>query len=107
LIPDCGLTEGEIETIIAVLIRHAEVEEAFVFGSRAKGSYRPGSDVDLALKGTAVSHEVIVSISSELNEETNMPYKFDVVNLLTIENPDLVGHINRVGVRVYPLRPVR
>ncbi len=98
--PDFGLTEEDLSTIVSVLGRHKEVKEAWIFGSRAKGNFKHGSDVDIAVKGPAISHEVIVSISSELNEETNMPYQFDIVNYHTINNRDLVEHIDRVGVRI-------
>jgi uncharacterized protein len=100
--PDCGLSEEDLAAIISILDRHRGVEEALIFGSRAKGNFKHGSDVDLAVKGAAITHEVIVSISSELNEETNMPYRFDVVNFHSIESRELLEDINLLGVRMYP-----
>ena len=95
-----GLKENELENIIAILRENREVEEAFIFGSRAKGNHRNGSDVDIALKGT-LTLEIVLRISLKLNEETLMPYKFDILDFQAISNNELVGHINRVGVRFY------
>jgi predicted nucleotidyltransferase len=96
-----GLTQTDLDTIVAVISRQAEVEEAIIFGSRAKGNYTAGSDVDIALKGAAVSHATASYISYKLNEETQMPYHFDVLNYQLISNPDLTNHIDRVGVSFY------
>lgn len=96
-----GLTETDIMAIRQVLQQFPEVQRAFVFGSRAKGNYRNGSDVDMALKGENIPYHTILQISSILNEETLMPYHFDVLNYHTIENVHLVDHINRIGKIIY------
>ncbi len=66
-----GLKDGDLKNIITVLQQEAEVEEAIIFGSRAKGNYKKGSDVDIALKGTGLDYRIIGNISYILNEETN------------------------------------
>lgn len=96
-----GLQHTDLENIIAIIQQQPEVEEAIIFGSRAKDNYKNGSDVDIALKGTGVNHKTTGSISYVLNEETLMPYKFDVLNYHTIANKDLVKHIDRAGVTFY------
>lgn len=96
-----GLSEADLAAVVTILQKHEEVEEACIYGSRAKGNYKNGSDVDIAVKGTRITHKVITSISFELNEETTMPYHFDVVNFDTISNKDLVDHINRIGATFY------
>ena len=67
---------------------------------RAKGNYKPGSDVDIALKGSEVDF-LVASISGELNEETPLPYTFDVVAIDALDNEALKEHIQRVGVSFY------
>jgi predicted nucleotidyltransferase len=67
------------------------VDKLIVFGSRAKGNYKKGSDVDLAIIGNEKK------LSYYLNEETNLPYFFDVINLQKITNKNLIEHIKRVG----------
>ena len=96
-----GLSENELTAICNILKKHVDVEEAFLFGSRSKGNYHRGSDVDIVLKGVRLNHESITSVSYELNEETQMPYHFDILNYRTIVNNDLIDHINRVGIKIY------
>jgi uncharacterized protein len=96
-----GLKQGDLEQIIAVLHKEHAIETAIVFGSRVKGNYKNGSDVDIALKGNELTDAIAAHISFELNEETPMPYKFDILNYATIGNLDLRDHINRIGVIIY------
>ena len=98
-----GLSEKDMNAIVAILRKHNSVEQGVIFGSRAKGNYKAGSDVDIALKGNDLNYEVVRNISHELNEETAMPYHFDVINFHTIESVDLKEHIERVGVSFYEL----
>lgn len=95
-----GLRETDIEEICRVFRQFTQVECAIIFGSRAKGNYRNGSDVDIALKGH-IPFNILISISSILNEETMMPYRFDILDYDAITNPDLVLHIDRVGKLLY------
>lgn len=99
-----GLKQGDLESIIAIIQQQAEVEEALIFGSRAKGNYKNGSDIDIALKGADVNNTTTGIISYLLNEETQMPYHFDILNYHTIANKDLVKHIDRAGMRFYKKR---
>ena len=94
-----GLLESDLTSIVEVISSHQQVEQAFIFGSRAKGNFRPGSD--LALKGKNLDFEMVSKISYILNEETLMPYKFDVVNYHSIQEPELIHHIDRVGIEVF------
>ena len=87
--------------IIETLKKHPKVELASIFGSRAKGNFKNGSDVDIALKGTGLDFDIQSQISYWLNEETNMPYKFDVLIYEYIREPKLQEHIDRVGVEIY------
>ena len=94
-----GLKDGDMETIIAVLKKYPQIEQALIFGSRAKGDYKHGSDVDLVLKGNV--QDIVTQISFSLNEDSLLPYKFDVVDYNSISNQNLVDHINRVGIIFY------
>jgi predicted nucleotidyltransferase len=96
-----GLLDSDLEKIVSVLSNHAKVERAYIFGSRAKGNFKNESDVDLALKGDEMDFDTVSQVSFLLNEETNMPYKFDILNYHSIKEPDLVKHIDLVGIEVY------
>jgi len=101
MIANFGLKEKDILEITVILSKEPNVEKALIFGSRAKGVFKPGSDVDIALMGSSLTFSDISRISFQLNEETNMPWKFDVLNFNTIQEPALVEHIKRVGMVFY------
>ena len=69
-----GLTEHDIDEITAAIGRFDEIGEVVLFGSRAKGNYKPGSDVDLAVKGDRVTRRTIAQLANCLNEEKPLPY---------------------------------
>lgn len=95
-----GLAPGELESVLALLKQFPEIEEALLFGSRAMGRERRGSDVDIALKGVGI--ELVVSqVSFELNNNSLLPYYFDILNYQSIDNPELKSHIDRVGIVIY------
>jgi predicted nucleotidyltransferase len=85
-----GLKKKELIELKQILARH-HIEKAILFGSRAKGDYTAGSDVDLAVIGDEKQ------LSDALNEESHLGYYFDVVNLEKIQNQKLKEHIRRVG----------
>lgn len=97
---DFGLKAGDLEQIIAV-ISQFPVAEAIIFGSRAKETYKNGSDIDLALKGDHLDSAIVRQISYQLNEELNLPYMFDVLNYHTLTSSALIEHIDRVGKSIY------
>ena len=95
-----GLTNKQLQEIIAILQRYPQISEALIFGSRAMGNYKDGSDVDIALKGQ-VSHSIAVTIQHELEEETYLPFFFDVVAYGAISNEKLTKHIDMYGQVFY------
>jgi predicted nucleotidyltransferase len=94
-----GLLPREIESLRSVFARHPEIEEVVLFGSRAKGNYRPESDIDLAVRGLESEREV-EALADELNE-LPLPFLFDVKSLHAIRNPALLEHVRRVGRSIY------
>ncbi|MDH5298814.1 MAG: nucleotidyltransferase domain-containing protein [Desulfobulbaceae bacterium] len=83
-----------------VFAAHPEVEEAILYGSRAKGNERPGSDIDLTLNGPNLNLQVINRISREL-DDLLLPYTIDLSVFRQISNSDLLDHIERVGQVFY------
>ena len=96
-----GLQQDDLKIIVSVLTQYTEVTEAFIFGSRAKGIFHNGSDIDIVLKGKNLDINIMSRISYQLNEETILPYKIDVLNYHTISTKELVEHIDRVGINFY------
>ncbi|MBI1865947.1 MAG: nucleotidyltransferase domain-containing protein [Nitrospirae bacterium] len=96
-----GLPDTAIQKISAVLSRCPQVDEAILYGSRAKGSYKNGSDIDLALRGGAdLTLQVVYGIIEEL-DDLLLPYTIDLAILGDIEDPDVMDHIRRVGITFY------
>jgi predicted nucleotidyltransferase len=95
-----GLNDAAVAAIRSVLARHPEVERATLYGSRAKGTFKPGSDIDLTLIGPGLTMEILGRIQSEL-EEGSLPYHIDLSILSQISHAELLDHINRVGVVFY------
>jgi len=96
-----GLQETTIERIRAVLERHPQVHRAILYGSRAKGNYRHGSDIDLTLVGgQELTMDVLVRIIDEL-DDLLLPHTFDISLHRDIADPDVLDHIRRVGVVFY------
>jgi len=92
-----GLSKTAINRILKCVERYSNVEEVLVFGSRAMGNYKKGSDVDLAIFGKKISDDDISKIKYELNEVLPLPYHFDVLNGLHIDNTDLEQHVKTHG----------
>jgi predicted nucleotidyltransferase len=91
-----GLNNSDIEKIQSVLNLHQEIEKAILFGSRAKGNYKPASDIDLTLVGDDLTLTIQQKIENEL-DDLLLPYKFDISIHHTIISTELLDHIERVG----------
>jgi predicted nucleotidyltransferase len=91
-----GLDKNVIEQIKNVFDEFPQIEEVLLYGSRAKGNYKPGSDIDLSLKGENLNHNLVNSVSLKL-DELFLPYIFDISIFKQITNEDLIEHINRFG----------
>ena len=95
-----GLKEQTIESICGVFARHPLVEKAMLYGSRAMGNFKPGSDIDLTLFGESLTSLELGIIDEEL-DDLLLPYQIDLSISHRIENMDLREHIERVGVVFY------
>jgi len=96
-----GIYEKSFLLILDVLEKCSEVEKAIIFGSRAMGNYKKGSDIDLAIVGNNINDQIKTRLSSVLNQELPIPYFIDVVDYKNISNKDLVKHIDTEGKVVY------
>ncbi len=96
-----GLQETTIQKIHDVLARYPQVEKAVLYGSRAKGNYKNASDIDLTLYGQAdLTLEVLYRIMNDL-DDLLLPYTIDLSLFHAISDPEVVEHIQRVGVIFY------
>jgi len=95
-----GLNGATVDRIRSVLATFSEVDKAILYGSRAKGSHKRGSDIDLALFGSDLDETILCRISNAL-DDLLLPYKIDLSIFANISNPNLLGHIGRVGLVLY------
>jgi len=96
-----GLTETDFQKMLDVFAQHPVIKKVVLFGSRAKGTYRPGSDIDLA-----ISFEYPIFFPQWLDlqieiDELDLPQKIDMLDMGKIDNAELLAHIDRVGKVVF------
>ncbi|WP_053406660.1 nucleotidyltransferase domain-containing protein [Persicobacter sp. CCB-QB2] len=97
-----GLSQKSIHAIREIFEKNVRIQDVVIFGSRAKGSYRPGSDVDVALKGDNLTLNDVLSAMVDL-DDSDLPYLFDVIIYDRINEPALKEHIDRVGLSLYEM----
>jgi predicted nucleotidyltransferase len=97
---DFGLSARDRQTISDILVKYPDVIEVNIFGSRSKGNYKQGSDIDMAVMNEGVSDKTILRMKADF-EDSSLPYKVDVINYPALHASDLKDHIRRVGVSFY------
>lgn len=96
-----GLEENVIKDIVNILKKYSEVERAVIFGSRARGNYRKGSDIDIALFGDKLTSSINTKIFYEI-EDLYLIYKIDLINFNTLLKEELLTKdILKEGVEIY------
>ncbi len=95
-----GLSEETIEKICSVFANHPAIDQAVLYGSRAKGTFKPGSDIDLSLNGAGISSKELGDIAFEL-DDLLLPYSIDLLVFDQLDHAELREHIERVGVIFY------
>lgn len=96
-----GLSTQTLQKIRDVFLRYPQVEEAVLYGSRARGDYKNGSDIDLTLRGgTELTHTILSQIANDLDDQL-LPYTIDLSIFKNIRNPEMIEQIKRVGVALY------
>ena len=95
-----GLKTDIIKEIEKILADFPQVETVILYGSRAKGNYKPGSDIDLTFKGNNLNVNMLNKISLQF-DDLLLPYTFDLSVFDQIDNKELVDHIERVGKIFY------
>jgi predicted nucleotidyltransferase len=98
-----GLSHTTLQKIRHTLARHPHVERAVIYGSRAKGNYKPGSDIDITLyaaQGLNIDYRELADLLDEI-DDLLLPYSIDLSVFTQINNPELCEHIERVGKVMY------
>lgn len=95
-----GLLESDLNGLISVFKRNQKINKIILFGSRAKGNFENGSDIDITLVGIELKLDDILNAKIEI-EKLSLPYKFDIILFDRIKEVELLEHIERVGIILY------
>src|SRR5699024_9954962 len=96
-----GLYERDVDMIVNALKENKEIEQAFIFGSRALGNYKKESDVDLVVTSENVTDKTIANLNELINETYPLSYFFEILQYEKIQSEHLKKHIDKHGVDVY------
>ncbi len=96
-----GISSKSFNLILDAVKKHREIERAVIFGSRAMGNFKKGSDIDIALYGKKLTSDILNNIKTELNERLPIPYFIDIIDYAEIQNENLKEHIDREGKVFY------
>ena len=95
-----GLKDSEIDSLRRLFSANEHVERAVLYGSRAKGNYKPFSDIDITLEGDELTHDDWNRLKQTI-DDLLMPYEVDLNLRKELKNPSLLAHIDRVCVPLY------
>jgi len=95
-----GLKDSELTNLKALFAKNDRLERVILYGSRAKGTYKPFSDVDITLVGRELTHSDLNRMILDI-DDLLLPYMFDISIFHTLKSSDLIDHINRRGIVIY------
>lgn len=95
-----GLKQQHIDMMNQCFAQYSSVLKVILYGSRAKGNYKNGSDIDLTIIDMGLSFSELLQIENKL-DDLLLPYKIDLSLKRQISNPDLIEHIERIGEVFY------
>ena len=96
-----GLSDNTLKTLNLIFQKYCGISQVVLYGSRAKGCFKTGSDIDLTIKTEEkFSFTDLLNIMNDL-DDSNLPYFVDVSIYDNLSNPDLKAHIDRAGKVLY------
>ncbi len=95
-----GLTDIDILRLQKLFTNNSKIDKVILYGSRAKGTFKTFSDVDITLLGENLSRTDINQLSLAI-DDLLLPYQFDISIFSTLKNEELIDHINRIGITLY------
>lgn len=95
-----GLTDNEMQILHDLFAENEKIEQVILYGSRAKGTYKPFSDVDITIVGAGLTRLDIDRLHATL-DKSPIPYMFDIFIFDTLKNENLKENVSRCGVVLY------
>lgn len=96
-----GLRARDMATIQEILKRFPVISSVNIFGSRATGIFRPGSDIDLSIMNEGVDPSALHALKEQF-EESSLPYRVEIHYYPTLSDSDFKSSIDKTGKRFYP-----
>jgi|TARA_Y100000389_G_scaffold154399_1_gene154914 predicted nucleotidyltransferase len=97
-----GLDQNVITKIHQIFAKFQKIDQVIIYGSRAIGNHKNGSDIDLALIGCSLNFNYQCKIEVEL-DKLMIPHSFDIAIYDQIDNQNLIDHIQKYGKIFYKL----
>ena len=96
----CGLNFKTQQLLNSIFLKYPQIDEVILYGSRAKGNFKVGSDIDLTIKSNSMSLSDLLKIEDDI-DNLLLPYKVDLSLMHLIDNDELIKQIERVGMQIY------
>lgn len=96
-----GLDHQTVQKIRDVFTQFPEIDKVVVYGSRAKGNFKSGSDIDMTIFSKKEDLSFLFKVEEAL-DELYLPYKIDLSLFSLLDNENLKDHIARIGIAIYP-----
>lgn len=93
-----GIEEEIYEEMLNIFKEISQINKVILFGSRAKNTYKPTSDIDLAVELTQDNKKLLLIRKLD---EIRCALKFDVLNRKNIKNEQLIKDIEIQGITIY------
>jgi predicted nucleotidyltransferase len=102
MIPEtqCGLSETTQEKLVELFKKYSFIDNVILYGSRAKGNFKIGSDIDLTIKSSQMTLNQLLMLENDI-DDLYLPYKVDISLFNQIDNSNLIDHIQKVGIEFY------
>ena len=98
-----GIPEKSYQLILNSFKNCEQIERAAIYGSRAMGNYKKGSDIDLVVYGKRLNHNILLKLKTKLEQELPIPFYFDITHYESLPENDLKKHIDNYSKIIYPL----
>ena len=92
-----GIKQEIWDKLLAILHSLPQVQDIVLFGSRAKGNFKPGSDIDLCIKGSDISPPDLNRLLREM-DDLDLPWEIDLLHYESLSDPAVKEHIDRMGI---------
>lgn len=95
-----GLPPAVFDCLSEIFSHHPAIDAVKIYGSRAKGTAHPRSDIDLVLLGSSLDRHAVAALQQDI-DDSDIPFQVDVQAFSSLQNRALIDHIDRIGQEIY------